>query len=423
MIQLAIVIVSLLHFAAVAVLYRVRRRNPVFIFVIFNWYFSTGTLFNLDPKVPADIEHAYLQIFASFSVLAFSLLFFNRRRYQRTERIFLDRLNAERKSFTLGTVWALMLFSLAVSYVYFTYLVGYNLFLPAVAGADLDFTTMRLQSYAGDTYTGAGIVNQFKNTILPITFSTLILRYLDLRQWAKLLAFLVIFGPIFLWVILGTGQRTFLFFSLAGFMYAFPIMNRRISPIVLFLTVALFLVLFGVFSLALGRIEDASFFGVLNEVAYRFLNANQAGAVFGFRYVFSQDIVYGTEWLQTIIGFLPGVRSGTLSNEVFNQVFGGYRGTIPVSLWTSIYHNFGLIGVFPVTAALMKLVEYAHLLLRRIPTTTVHLVTYSFLSFYLAILPLTSPFQIINNGLLAIVLVFLLASIQFRGTNMLFRFS
>lgn len=420
MILFAIIVVSLLHAAALALLFRVRRRNPVFLLVAFNWYFSLGTLVNLDVAISADVEHIYLQMLAGVSVLAACSLF-NRQRYLKTEAIFNKRLKKKITDFNVNTVWFLMIISIAVSYVYFQFLVGYNLFLPAISGEDLDFTTMRLQAYAGDTYTGAGIVNQFKNTILPVTFFTIIIRYIGLRRWRKLACFLAVFGPSFLWIILGTGQRTFLFFSLAGFMYSFLVMNRRMSPLTLASVGVLFVALFGAFSLALGRIEDASIVGVLEEVAHRFLDANQVGAVVGFRYVYSKEIAYGSEWLATLAGFLPGVRGSTLSNEVFSQVFGGFRGTIPVSLWTSIYHNFGFLGIFPFTIILIKLVECTHLVLRRIPVTTLHLVIYSFLCFYLTIIPLTSPFQILNNGGLAIVMLFLFAGIQFRDAKIVFR--
>lgn len=423
MIQLAIILVSLFHFCALAALYRLRRRNPVFLFGVFNWFFSTGTLLNLEPNVAADIEHAYLLIFAAASVMLFSVVFFNRGRYWATERVFNDRLTSNRRDFNLINAWAMMLISLFISYYYYTNLVGYNLFLPAISGADLDFTTMRLQAYAGDTYTGAGIVNQFKNTILPITFFAIAVRYGENRKWARLITFTAIFAPFFLWTILGTGQRTFLFFSIAGFIYYFPVVGRRISPIVLLLSLTAFVMLFGVFSLALGRIENASVLSVLSEITHRFLNANQTGAVFGFRYVYSKDIVYGVEWAEQFIGFLPGVPGSTLSSEVFNEVFGGYRGSIPVSLWTSIYHNFGLIGLFPITIVLMKAIEQAHLILRGMPVTTVHVVTYGFMSFYLAILPATSPFQIINNGALAVLVVIFLAGINVRGSKLVFRFS
>lgn len=143
----------------------------------------------------------------------------------------------------------------------------------------------------------------------------------------------------------------------------------------------------------------------------------------GFRYVYTKETVYGQEWLETLSGFMPGVRGSTLSNEVFAEVFGGFRGTIPVSMWISIYYNFGIFLVIPVTCLIMKVAEMAHGLLRVIPASEIHLISYSFLAFYICLLPLTSPFQIINNGILGIALIFLLSGFQLRRGGLVFRLS
>jgi hypothetical protein len=160
----------------------------------------------------------------------------------------------------------------------------------------------------------------------------------------------------------------------------------------------------------------------MSEVGHRLLNANQAGAVFGFRYVYEKEVTNGVEWLQTLVGYLPGVRGSTLSSEVHNYVFGSYRGTVPVSLWVSVYYNLGMAGVVPAAILIMKVIESAHLVLRFIPMTRLHLVAYSYLCFYLAIMPATQPFQILNNGLLAIILVFLIAGFRIRKSTISFSF-
>lgn len=405
------------------VLNDVRKRNPVYLFVMFNWFFSMGTLFNLEKNNAADGEHAYFLIFASVSIFFTVFLLFNRKRYRRTEQIFQIRLAGLYIQSNLLVTWVLLILSVVISYIYFTYLVGYNLFLPALMGADLDFTTMRLESYAGENYTGAGIINQFKNTILPITFSAIVFGFANKRSWIPLILFVALVGPVLLWCLLGTGQRTFLFFSLAGFLYAFTVMGRRLPLTVLLGLVTLFSVLFGALSVAQGRVDDADILTILGEVAHRMLSSNQLGAVFGFRYVYTKEMVYGAEWLQTIGGFLPGVRGSTLSNEVFHQIFGGFRGTTPVSLWTSIYHNVGWLGLLPATVIIIKIIEAGHLILRYMPATNLHLVTYSFLSFYLAIIPATSPFQIINNGGLAVALVVFLAGFNIYNRSLFFRIS
>lgn len=422
MILIAQILTSVIHFGATAILWRAKTRNPVFLFTIFNWFFSIGTLANLDLNLLADREHIYLIITSAAGIFVYSVLFFNWGRYRITEDIFANRIASGPSSYNNPMTWALFIFSIFVSFVYFRILVGYNLFLPALVGADLDFTSLRLASYAGDTYTGAGIVNQFKNTILPITFFCIISIYAYSKNWFFLFGFLLVATPIFLWCIMGTGQRTFLFFSIIGALYSFSVQNKKVSILASAAMGAVFVFFFGILSSVLGRTSDTSAIGTLVEISHRLLNANQAGAVFGFRYVYSKEIVYGAEWLQALNGFLPGVPGSTLSNEVFDSVFGGFRGTIPVSLWTSVYHNLGIIGVFPAAIFIMKIIEAAHFVLRFIPITRLHLISYSFMCIYFAIMPVTPPFQILNNGLLAIILVFLLASLHIGRSKITLRF-
>src|SRR5699024_6585743 len=81
-----------------------------------------------------------------------------------------------------------------------------------------------------------------------------------------------------------------------------------------------------------------------NELLARIFESNQGASVAAFRYVDGMDIQWGGEWLQSIIGLLPGVAGSSLSGEVFAMIYGSDRGTAPPSIWTSIYHNFGFIG-------------------------------------------------------------------------------
>jgi oligosaccharide repeat unit polymerase len=423
MILFAQLLNSALLLTAMAVLWPAKSRNPVFLFVGFNWFFSSGTLANLDTNLISDRAHIYIIIFAAVGVLFYSLIFFNWKQYRATERVFANRMAVGAPTFSNRTAWFLFVFSALVSFVYFRFLVGYNLLLPALAGADLDFTSLRLAAYAGDMYTGAGIVNQFKNTVLPITFFCIIAAYASAKRWLALGGFLLIATPIFLWCILGTGQRTFLFFSMLGVIYYFFVRNKRISPLLLTLMAVFFVFFFGVLSAALGRTSDTGALTTFGEISRRLLNANQIGAVFGFRYVYTKEITYGAEWLQALIGLLPGARGSTLSSDVFNSVFGGFRGTIPVSLWTSVYHNFGMLGVAPAAILIMKVIESTHIVLRFIPVTHLHLLAYSYMCFYFAIMPATPPLQILNNGLLGVILVFLLGGLHIRKSKISARFA
>src|SRR5690606_27375517 len=111
-----------------------------------------------------------------------------------------------------GLVWLMMLFSVAICVLYYRIL-GYNLLMAALSGANLDYTTMRLDIHTTGEMTG--IVNQFKNTMLPVCFFAIGLHYYEQRRYSVLAAFGLIGFPVLLYCIAGTGQRGYLIFALA----------------------------------------------------------------------------------------------------------------------------------------------------------------------------------------------------------------
>lgn len=400
-------------------LFPYRKRNALFLFVAFNIYFSLGTAWNLDFRLEADLFHAYVLAIGSFSICIYSLLFFSPKRYADIEESFrIRKLRAANEPVT--ALLFLLVFSVLVVLFYYYYLVGYNLFYLSLSGGEEDFVSMRLASYSAGSYKGAGIVNQFKNTILPICYFSFffVLRGAGRRMLSVL--FVLSVFPFYVWAILGTGQRTFLVLTLVGlFLYLYH-EDIRISFFWASVSLVVFVVLFSVTSLSQGRMDDLSMSSVIDQLLSRVMDDNQIGTVVGFRYVYEKDTVYGAEWMKTLVGFLPGVRGSTLANEVFAVIYGGYRGTVPVSMWTSIFHNFGLWGVAPVGLVIMWIVDRVHSLLTIMPATRSHLMTYSFLCMYFMFMPVSNPFQIINNGILAIALFYICAGIRVNGLKLYF---
>ena len=82
------------------------------------------------------------------------------------------------------------------------------------------------------------------------------------------------------------------------------------------------------------------------ELSDRVLLANQGSAVFGFRYIDNYTQVQdGREWVKSMTGVLPGRGGSDLVNRIFAYRYGDDRGSSPPSIWGSIYHNFGVIGI------------------------------------------------------------------------------
>lgn len=376
--------------------------NPAIIYLVFNWIMVVGCFNFFDFSNKSDIIHAIiltltpLTIFLGYKFASLSNnLKFHYEKFWKKESLSLKK-NIKRR------ILFLYIFTVFLSLLYYQ-LVGYNLmFLTLSSGVD-DFVSMRLNAYSGENYYAPGLFNQFKNTIFPILF--IYFFYLNRnKKWIYIYA--LVMGLTLLYSITGTGQRTFLMMTVLILFTSFMGLKKGDINKKVFLIVGVSVVfLFGMLSVSLKRNTDASFFGALQGLIYRIFDSNQYSAVVGFRYVDRLEIQYGYEWLVALKGLIPGIKGSDLSNRVFNEIFGGFRGTAPLSVWGSAYHNFGFLGTL-VLGFLIGFV-YTKIYLRylkgvsSIIRTCVYSAVFVFLFTWIA----GAPSQLLINGLLGCFLI------------------
>lgn len=178
----------------------------------------------------------------------------------------------------------------------------------------------------------------------------------------------------------------------------------------------IFLFLFSISSYLLGRSEQFSIADSLSALAVRIFSDNQTSAVVGFRYVYEQPIQFGGEWLTDILGILPGEFKGSdLANRIHAIIYGSDRGTAPVSLWGSVYHNWGWFGIFvfpPFLAFAYSGVSRAFL--GRRDRSTLEVAGCAFAFYIFAAWIASGPMQLINNGLVACALLIFGLTLQRR---------
>jgi hypothetical protein len=286
-----------------ALLWRNRALNPMFLFVVFSGVSSMGAIANLDAWVESDVAHVYLIILFFTSIFLHVVFFHSRKRDSMITAAWNAKRYAPAGKEKFGNLLFIYIFSAAVIIYYFEVLVGYNLFAGAVFGGIGDFTSLRLASYSGAIYTGAGVVNQFKNTIFPIAFFVLAV---SLFYRLQFIIYWIIAAPasiFYLWSILGTGQRTHFFFSMLCLLFYFFNVGK-LSIRVLVPTTTVFLVLFSLFSLSLGRTDNISVGKTLSQLGSRLFVENQVGTVAGMRYVYDIPIQNGSEWLKILVGYV-----------------------------------------------------------------------------------------------------------------------
>ena len=420
-----VLLVSLLYLSAAAIyLFVYRKRwmlNPGPLFVASQVVLFVGTVPLLQTTVEADQVHLWvlfvgLLAFMYGSVLGTQLHPVSPHRAESWYRAPIDRVEKSNTFWTL--VFLILGVSIAVVVLYYR-AVGYNLFLSSVmsvfspSAGSTDVATLRLQAYAGDEYFAPGYVNQFKNVLLPMLTAYIAVRAVLERRsgMAACAAVLCIFTAIGL---LGTGQRgPFVMASIVAFMFVRSSLSgtgaRKASVLLIVTAVVVLAIATAVLGRRTSTLDGAGdVVTVLREIWDRVFLSNQLSGVVGFQYVFARPVQYGAEWLTGLQGLLPGFRGSRLSNEIFAVLYGGYRGTSPVSIWGSIWYNFGPFGVLlcPVLIGYCYSLVYSRLI--RGPKSLFRVLTYSGLSVLLGTWYVAGPTTVINNGVVTVYLLHVL---------------
>lgn len=417
-----------LHYRVIA-----RKRgylNPDGLFVLVQWVMAVGTLRIIDPANAIDRQYAMLMVgclslYITASVATHLLLV--RRRKESSELVG-PALTIYRPG---PQAFSLLALSALITVLYFR-AVGYNVFILGVRslllGGDggYDLTTLRLESYSGESYFAPGYVNQFKNALLPGLSLAVSVYLFRVRHHARvpIALFLAVLSTMGL---LGTGQRNaFVLFALVAFTYAVQFTRRTYVEEKAKLKVRRYLVVAGaitlpllfISTLILGRSDLSEAGGsaggsliVGQELVERVLGSNQASGVNGFRYTTQRKTQNGAEWRESLLGLSPGRVGSTLSSDLFAVEFGSTRGTAPPSLWGSAHYNFGMHGAL--VFAMLLGVLYQGLSAwscRSVKTNTLELIGMSGVAVALGTWAAGDPTTPLNNGLMAFALMWWLGA-------------
>lgn len=401
--------------------------NPASLFVFTQTIMFLGSLRFLDLHLEEDRVHLVVMVqgiivFIAGIMLRRQLSATNKsKRYWRSSPL---ECVENSQSFNL-LLSCIIVFSVLISILFYI-AVGYNIFLQGVqsllAGSTSStesVTNLRLNTYAGERYFAPGYVNQFKNFLLPLLIGYLFARYIYTRQKQDLVMALVL-APLSLMFLLGTGQRSGLFLVMLMVVLFFnSLPTLRIQKVVRKVNVSLLIVgtlFFLISTVILGRsVVSINSWGdwliVLSEGGQRIFQVNQEVGVEGFRFVFDRPTQSGGEWLQRVIRLLPGAGGGsTLDNELHAHMYGSPRGTAPVSLWGSIWYNFGAIGVVTVPLLMGYFYQSVYLRLLSKPKTLFRLLIYSGICVPLGLWVSAGPDFLADVGILAIITMRLMVS-------------
>ncbi|MFC4144995.1 oligosaccharide repeat unit polymerase [Micromonospora mangrovi] len=384
--------------------------TPDGLFVCTQLLMVIGTAQLVEPNSPVDVTYLRIVVAATMIYMVASCVTYLSLR-ARPDEPSSDR--ARRRSYQVRAVppnRRVLLatgLSLAAILVYFS-AVGYSAFIEGLrgqlSGNPADVATLRLDSYAGDTYLFPGYANQFKNVIYPALVAVILTWAFTrpgflARVGGGVLAAFAVFG------LLGNGQRgAFFLFLVTLAVYVLLVNRRRMSRwAVLLPAMGVPFALLATY--ALGRssgLGESPVKATSEELYKRFLNDNQLSGIAAYRYTESLPVQYGAEWMHALLGILPGDRGSTLANEVFATMYGSMLGTAPPSLWGSVHYNFGTVGVLFFAAALgagLQLLTFQTL--RRPVYNTLELIGYAGVTATLGTWAVAGPDALLNLGIVA----------------------
>jgi len=333
------------------------------IFPIAQLVMGLGTLALVDIFYPPDVEYAYVISGPTIIYCVTSCA------------LYLGRPSPERDhpnpivvdAPISPVVWALLILSVLVTIVYYV-AVGYNVFVLGLQGlagkgAGQDLTQLRIDSYSADRYLYPGYVNQFKNILLPALSIVVVWRSYS-NRWTLRHGLAASLFAITAISVLGTGQRggfvivtlfvgaVFFWADRRRFAHRASLLMLGVLPL---LTLATLFLGRSLTSVSRASSELDKLGVILQELGRRITYDNQAAGQQAFRYTYRLETENGGEWLTGVMGLLPGHSGSSLPQDVFFAIYGTDRGSAPPSLWGSIAHNFGWIGllIMPVILAIV----------------------------------------------------------------------
>jgi hypothetical protein len=210
--------------------------------------------------------------------------------------------------------------------------------------------------------------------------------------------------------LLGTGQRAFLMYAFAALLFGVSSVKSLNMRSIAIPSVGVFILFAFLTSFyQASNLEDAAnpIAALVLKSLERFFVVEQTGALGAFRYLYTQETVYFSEWFDQLRGVIPGMHGSTLQHDLFALVHGTDRGTEAYAILAGFYYNGGVIAV----SACFGLLALAHgLLYRRLllgKRTIYRSFTYAALFLYLSIFVSGGLDTLINNGVLTFVLFLL----------------
>ena len=386
------------------------KLSPVSIFLLMQMSFFYGICMHDLGQTPTivKLETIYVAANACFIFGTMVSRLFGKKKKTPLSLTFDDVEENETQKLVL---WAIAIVSIIVcSYLFLKG--GTNVFILALesfmSGSNDVYQDERAE-FRG--VSGLGYIYQFRVILFPLiaTYFAIVSK----KKRNKILSFVLL--ALMILFILGTGQRNaFVFYCLIVVLltahlkktYNVQVLTKA-QMIFWGGLAALFMI---VLTIANGRVDEGSdniVVGAIESFLDRLFFVNQGSAITAFRYIDSQDTVWGYDWMQMLKQALPGESNYLpVDNIAYYMDYGTYKGTNPPCLWGSAWYNFNYIGVtvFPFILGVLYHNVYKNYI-KREGKSRLYIAVYVALSVYLGIWSYGTPMTLINNGVITVLIL------------------
>jgi hypothetical protein len=394
-----------------ALLWRIKRVNPVFWLLVFQWVIATGTFMVIDLRQGIDSLYAMLFFLAliSFGVggtVTLSVGNVNRK----FNRFFVAPVE-EDASTTKYLTYGLVAFSALICIMYYR-AIGYNLFIQSLTSANIiDFKSARIATYSGETYFAPGYVNQFKNVIFPTGSAIICMWWRRRASFPNFTIILIFFVLSNLYFLLGTGQRAPMVFAFIGIMFGISTL-RSINLKFVLPGLLLIVFFFGLFSVLNQRTDVLNVATALYSLGERIFVNDQEEGLWGFRYVVTLEPAWFSNWAEAFAGLLPSNKGSFLDHELYYRIHNTTRGTSSLSTVGSAYYNGGIVNVIFFYLFLGCFYALVYLRLLSGKRTVLRCMSYGGLAFLLSVFVAGNPVVLLNKGLLGLILLLMIRKLR-----------
>ncbi len=408
------ILATIYYFICLYWMYSNRKRvfTASFIFVVMQIVMFTGVLTIVDTDVKADIILVCLYFASLVFFLSGVYLSSHATIKKNRQDFFSSETNNEIIKEFSNVDYSIMLVMLFVGFFLCArlYLTNGNVLLQGFkalqTGGNSDLRDFR---YSYTQISGIGYISQFKGVIIPFV----IICFITQRKNRLLFWLGVVMCPFELLFLAGTGQRgqfvTEIIIVIIFLMNLKEFYNFKIPKRLYAVLGIVFVIVFGVLSIVNVRTssESNAIIGVVDAFRKRVLYDNQYCDVMGFRYIYNScETVWGYDWFHTFKDILPGKNDYTAFAYVIHGViWGSTRGTAPVSIWSSSWYNWNIVGAL-FTPFIMGIIYGAvdKIFLRKkkcIFTITIYAFTVGMLGTFIG----DTPQVLVNNGIISIILL------------------